>query len=592
MDALDNVFDDHPSLSVSLEDFEHNDPHSENNRSPLFVIPSHHSGFYKSDGGDSDLPESDSGGPWSPPAWRRETSVGAGAANNGMWQFYRPSSHRHEQRGAKLNTHNNGSPLKRSRETSPLYESANEGDTTLPPQHELPSKASSPQPFQLAGKCLQREPGGQAQDGSSNQTASAQTTDNPNNYIRFAMRAEVQHRTEPFEAAFSYFREKFDMCTSSRASTLMTCGIAFFAIILVRLLFQPPPPPPVPDLVKVAGLAKSFEPLIFYSENGAQQIGELQETGVAVWDLGESVRSTNMTSAPIIVKELDDLSESLKTLAVELTRFFASVDGDVDGILIVMEWAKRELSQLSSLPLSSLTSVFDNLHSVFCRVGIFELPNGNPTSFGKLITDIFGQSRPQRTRSTLQRTFNEFLGVLEESINSELTYSAALFALFESIDRQFLNLARTVIRESDQQEREEGELLSSLWTRVLGPNAAKLRKYEKNRLLLSNVRERTVRNKHLLVDHNGRLLTLKANLENLRKKLISPLVRSNDSSTLSVEEQIRGLDTTYEHLKAVRERQKGMLMELLYGAGRNRFSLGRATEGHGIEGNRVGERER
>jgi hypothetical protein len=38
-----------------------------------------------------------------------------------------------------------------------------------------------------------------------------------------------------------------------------------------------------------------------------------------------------MTSAPIIVKELDDLSESLKTLAIELTRFFANVDGDVDG---------------------------------------------------------------------------------------------------------------------------------------------------------------------------------------------------------------------------------------------------------------------
>jgi hypothetical protein len=111
----------------------------------------------------------------------------------------------------------------------------------------------------------------------------------------------------------------------------MSFGMALFATILVRLLFQPPPPPPVPDLVKVAGLAKSFEPLIFYSENGAQQIGELQETGVAVWDLGESVRSTNMTSAPIIVKELDDLSESLKTLAMELTKFFANVDGDVDG---------------------------------------------------------------------------------------------------------------------------------------------------------------------------------------------------------------------------------------------------------------------
>jgi hypothetical protein len=51
---------------------------------------------------------------------------------------------------------------------------------------------------------------------------------------------------------------------------------------------------------------------------------------VAVWDLGESVRTTNMTSAPIIVNQLDDLAESLKTLSMELTKFFMSVNGDVD----------------------------------------------------------------------------------------------------------------------------------------------------------------------------------------------------------------------------------------------------------------------
>jgi len=117
----------------------------------------------------------------------------------------------------------------------------------------------------------------------------------------------------------------------SRTSLALHFLIGMLSIMTIRTLFQPGVPPPVPDLVKVAGLAKAFEPLIFYSENGIQQIGDLQATGVAVWDLGESVRSTNMTSAPIIVKELDDLSESLKTLAIELTRFFANVDGDVDG---------------------------------------------------------------------------------------------------------------------------------------------------------------------------------------------------------------------------------------------------------------------
>jgi hypothetical protein len=244
------------------------------------------------------------------------------------------------------------------------------------------------------------------------------------------------------------------------------------------------------------------------------------------------------------------------------------------SILIVMDWAKRELSQLSSVPPSPLNSAFDNLHSLLSRIGVFET-SGVPNRIGKLATDLFGQTGTQRTRRTLQRTFNEFLSVLEESITNELAYSTALFSLFESIDRQFLNLARTVIRESDQQERLESDLLASLWTRVLGSNSANLRKFEKNRQLLSNVREKTVRNKHILVDHNGKLLTLKANLETLRKKLVSPLVRSDNSSTLSVEEQIRGLDGTYEHLSGVRERQKGKLMEMLYGAGSRRVGIGR-----------------
>lgn len=238
-----------------------------------------------------------------------------------------------------------------------------------------------------------------------------------------------------------------------------------------------------------------------------------------------------------------------------------------------MEWARRELSQLPSKPAGPLISAISNVHSAMCRIGLLESANGDPTMIGRVVTSIFGQSLPQRTRRTLQRTFHEFLAVLEESINTELTYSTTLFGLFESIDRHFLNLARTVIRETDQQEREEGELLSSLWTRVLGSNAAQLRKYEKNRLLLSRIRERTVRNKQLLVDHNGKLLTLKANLEILRKKLVSPLVRSNDSSTLSIEEQISGLGVTYDHLHDVRERQKSKLMEMLFGVGNRRVSL-------------------
>jgi hypothetical protein len=216
-----------------------------------------------------------------------------------------------------------------------------------------------------------------------------------------------------------------------------------------------------------------------------------------------------------------------------------------------------------------------------------------PTVLGSIVMSIFGPTSAQRTRTMLTRTFTEFLSVLEESINSELTHSTALFALFESIDRQFLNLQRTVVRESDAQERAEGEMLSSLWTRVLGPNAAVVRKYEKNKKLLANVRSRTVANKHLLMDHRGRLLTLKVNLETLRRKLVSPLVRRNDSVSFAgldaggggssntringrmlgpveavIDGQIRGLEGTYDYLRSVRDKQKAKLLEMVYGAGR------------------------
>jgi len=404
--------------------------------------------------------------------------------------------------------------------------------------------------------------------------------------IRFAVRAEVQHR-EPFVPFMNFVRSKVDAMTKTKSSTLLSILIGFLSLSMIRIILVPPIPPPVPDLVKLSTLAKSFEPLIFYSENGYMQITALQETSVAVWDLGESVRSANMTSAPLIVRSLDELSESLKSLGLELTRFFADVDSDVDSILIVMDWAKRELEGVSSAQGTPITGVvFDHIHGLLNRGGLLETATG-PTQLGKILTDVFGASSPQRTRATLTRTFHEFLNVLEESINSELTHSTALFALFTSIDRQFLNLQRTVVRESDTQERLESDLLSSLWTRVMGPNSVMLRKYEKNKQLLSSVRARTVSNKHLIMEHHGRLQTLKVNLETLRRKLVSPLVRRNDSVSIDskgmVEGQIRGLEGTYEYLRVVREKQKAKLMEMVYGSkGPRRTLVGVGAEG-GLE---------
>ena len=123
MDNFD-ALDDHPSISASLEDFEHND------RSPTFGMPSQHSGFKS----EESEPEGDSTseGPWSPPAWRRQVADAG---------WYRHQPHAQDNRHLKSSI----SPS-RSRHTSPQYQSAKEeeGDTILPANIPLPRGSMSP----------------------------------------------------------------------------------------------------------------------------------------------------------------------------------------------------------------------------------------------------------------------------------------------------------------------------------------------------------------------------------------------------------------------------------------------------------------
>ena len=346
---------------------------------------------------------------------------------------------------------------------------------------------------------------------------------------------------------------------------MTTITIALLSFYFFRIVTGPPIDFPAPDLVKLAGVARSFEPLMYFSENGIHHTTELQETGVAVWDLGESVRVSNITSGPVIIAELDQLSESLQALSLELTTFTAAVDGDMDNILTVMEWARLELNALDSLPPSTFSSALANIHGLFSRIGILADPkSGIPNTAGQVLASIFGRTPAERTRSTLQRLFTEFLSTLEQSVERELGHTTKLFALFANIDEHFLTLQRSTVRELDAQERLEGEVLSSLWMRAMGSRAAFLRKYEKNKQLLQSLRERTVTNKNLLMDHSGKLMALKQNLEVLRKRLVQPLIRSGESG-LGVEQQVKGLESTYGYLKGVRNVQKGKVMEFLYG---------------------------
>lgn len=391
------------------------------------------------------------------------------------------------------------------------------------------------------------------------------------NYIRFAVRAEVQQRTAPIESAIIFLRRHYQRLTATWSSLILSIVVALLSISLLKTLFQPATPRPAGDLVKVAGVARSFEPLIYYSEHAILQVQDLQATSIAVWDLGESVRSSEMKDATSIIEDLDGLSDNMKTLAEEMTRFLSRVDGDIDAILNVMDWAKMHLNRFqATVHTSTLSSAYDNVHNALSSAHILEDAAGQPTPIGSVASFIFGPSNPQREQRIVQSVFREFLSVLEESISSELQHSLTLFALFEAVDRHMLNLGRTVVRESSAQAELHADLLSGLWARILGPQASVVRKYETNRLLLKDVREKTVRNRGILEEHNTKLLGLKASLEGLRSKLVSPLVRGVNATTLSLEDQIRGMSDVSGYLGDLRRTQKGRVMESMFASNAGR----------------------
>ena len=148
-DEIDDVFNDHPSLAASLEDFEE---HPER-RSPLFGIPSQHSGFRSEISTDPDETldnGSSNGEPWSPPGFKRAFM------QNSNQNFF-PSSisgsawYRHQPylRNAPDLKPPVGSSPAWSREPSPQYEDALEkpvesNDLILPASIPLPPGADSP----------------------------------------------------------------------------------------------------------------------------------------------------------------------------------------------------------------------------------------------------------------------------------------------------------------------------------------------------------------------------------------------------------------------------------------------------------------
>ena len=236
---------------------------------------------------------------------------------------------------------------------------------------------------------------------------------------------------------------------------------------------------------------------------------------------------------------------------------------DCHSILITMEWARRELSSIQSPKIGMLDTLVSNIHGALSLVGALEA-NGHPTSLGRVVNDVLGHTTQQRSRATLQRTFDYLLSTLEENIQNELARADVLFRLFESVDRQFHNLHRSVAREEDSLATRKDEFLASMWRNTI-TNKLKIAKYEKNLKLLKVVRASNLLNKSELKSHIQVINSVKDQLDKARRNLVGPLIKRAQSNSFGLEGQLEEVEKTYGFLKGVRDTQKHRVLRELWG---------------------------
>ncbi|KAF2874317.1 hypothetical protein BDV95DRAFT_675634 [Massariosphaeria phaeospora] len=563
MERMDrgSIYDhDIPSLSASLEAF---DPERSTHSAYSGRSAMHSSRWSAPDAEES---EAESDGPWAPPAWQksnnqwyRRSLLGESALRASPSKSPAASPFDRSDRDVTPSRIPlPESPLKHTPRTSP--EPVSEQDQRYFPQENIASRMQSPleEPQAAAG----------AEQGADMALSHHEEPQgNMDGFVRFAVRGETLFRTAPIEDTLSTVANGVQMFTRSKVNIVSTVLVIVFSWILL----QPWSSHLIPDVANVANMAKQFEPLMYASENVIPRSRELAEAGIAVEDLGMSVRASNMSASTVIIDQLDDLGDSLKLLSEKITSFFTHVDGDMDSILLSMEWAKRELQSIQGPKVGMLDTVLVNIHGALSKVGVLE-QNGQVTAVGQLVNDVIGQTAQQRSKATLQRTFDQLLSTLEENISAELIRADTLFMLFESVDRQFHNLHRSVAREEDSLATKKDEFLASMWRNTIG-NKLKIKKYEKNLKLLKSIRASTLANKSELKSHIQILHSVKDQLDKARRNLISPLIRRAQSNSFGLEQQLVDLSGTYGFLKGLRETQKHKVLQQLWAEPKKRVTI-------------------
>ncbi|KAG0640912.1 hypothetical protein HOY80DRAFT_883988 [Tuber brumale] len=304
---------------------------------------------------------------------------------------------------------------------------------------------------------------------------------------------------------------------------------------------------PQTDFPKLINLQASFEDILESSSGGSSMALDLKNSEVAVRDLSMLVRASKLVNRNELSERLDDFVQTAKQTSRSLTRFGSRVNGVVDSLLAMDEFAIRSLenAQLSSTTTDSPPSIA----SAVSRIVLAPL-------------HVLVPRNQQKTESSILKAFLQASTTMDTSIQRLIIEAELVLRDLDDLENRLSTIQDMASREDSVIREKHQEVLAELWS-FLGGNRRKLANFASHRSLLANVA--TYRSKALAHVSASliRLQQMQSDLEDLRDRVAQPAMlrdAQGEGETIGeipLEVHVESIRKGVERLNRGRERVKG-----------------------------------
>ncbi|KZP23891.1 hypothetical protein FIBSPDRAFT_858065 [Athelia psychrophila] len=271
----------------------------------------------------------------------------------------------------------------------------------------------------------------------------------------------------------------------------------------------------------------AFEQLLDTTAGGSALAHSIKKAEMATTDLSTLVRVSNLRSRELIADMLSEFVVDARTTGRGLQRLSAKVNGAVDGILAMNDYALHTIEGAAARSPSRIGVVLSLIPFV----------------------DLSGSAA---TQELVTKTFTKAMDYHAGSLARLVIEAQASLANLDALEQRLNTLSEVVVRENATLSAAQSELLSELWT-MLGGNRDKLRGQDNHFLLLKGLGDYRSR---ALAHVESALMTLQAmseDMEDMRERVAAPELVG---SRVPVEVHIRSIRSGLERLMDGRVKAK------------------------------------